>query len=105
LNRVVVDLYAMGLTTTNSTQGMMTASGLLERRSTELGRSFWRFSAIPRRSQFPDASVTRISQKQVKEAPGFQGIGIRMARESGHDSGGDLNIVPAAKVPNSARNS
>jgi hypothetical protein len=53
LNRVVVDLHAMGLTTTNSIQGMMTGCGLLERRSTEMGRSFLTYIADPETKSVP----------------------------------------------------
>jgi hypothetical protein len=53
LNRVVVDLYSMGLTTTNSVQGMVTGIGLLERRSTELGRSFLAFITDPETKAVP----------------------------------------------------
>jgi hypothetical protein len=53
LNRVIVDLYGMGLTTTNSVQSMMTGNGLLERRSTELGRSFLAFVSDPETKSVP----------------------------------------------------
>ncbi len=53
LTRVVVDLHSMGLTTTNSVQGMMTGSGLLDRRSTELGRSFLTFISDPETKTVP----------------------------------------------------
>lgn len=53
MNRVIVDLYGMGLTTTNSVQGMTTGSGLLERRSTKLGQSFLAFVSDPETRSVP----------------------------------------------------
>lgn len=53
LTRVVLDLHGMGLTTTNSVQGMMTGNGLLERRSTELGQSFLAFISDPETKAVP----------------------------------------------------
>ncbi|UPK31870.1 hypothetical protein IVB18_05350 [Bradyrhizobium sp. 186] len=53
LNRVVADLNAMGLTTSSGIQVMMTGSGLLERRSTDLGRSFLAFVSDPETKSVP----------------------------------------------------
>ncbi|WFU34067.1 hypothetical protein QA635_06405 [Bradyrhizobium brasilense] len=53
MTRMVLDLHSMGLTTTNSVQAMMTGSGLLERRSTELGRSFLAFISDPETKSVP----------------------------------------------------
>jgi hypothetical protein len=53
MNRVIVDLHGMGLTTTDSVQGMMTGSGLLERRSTKLGQSFLAFVSDPETRSVP----------------------------------------------------
>lgn len=52
-DRICVDLYSMGLTTNESFGGMQSGSGLLDRRTTNLGQSFLAFISDPETSQIP----------------------------------------------------
>lgn len=53
LNRLIVDLYGMGLTTKDFVHGAMTSNELQQRRSTELGRSFLAFISDPETKSVP----------------------------------------------------
>jgi len=46
-DRICIDLYSMGLTTNASYGGMQSGSGLLDRRTTDLGKSFLAFISDP----------------------------------------------------------
>jgi hypothetical protein len=52
-DRICVDLYSMGLTTNESFGGMQSGSGLLDKRTTNLGQSFLAFISDPETSQIP----------------------------------------------------